>query len=69
MKAIDWIFIATIVLTIVGVVNAYKKKSLQDECEHKSKHTHVESATLGCETVKITCLECGKVLSTNTDCR
>jgi hypothetical protein len=60
---------------IFGLYAAYysqkpkMKKKKKKKCLHLSKHTYVESATPGCETVKITCLACQKVLSTKTDCR
>lgn len=41
----------------------------QEICPHKNTHTYVDSVTPCCETTKITCLDCDKVISRKTDCR
>jgi hypothetical protein len=37
-------------------------------CEHKNTFTAVDNTVVTCETTTITCLDCGKRLSTKTDC-
>lgn len=40
-----------------------------NSCEHKNTHTYVEEVTVTCEKIKVTCLNCKKVLLNLTDCR
>lgn len=45
------------------------KKIAQEICQHKNTHTYIEDVTPCCEKVKVTCLDCDKVISNKTDCR
>jgi hypothetical protein len=57
----------------VGIVMYHEIKKLkmkaQEVCQHKNTHTYIEDSTPCCETIKITCLDCDKVISLKTDCR
>ena len=63
------IAISSLVLVLTLLKSYVLKMEKQDECEHKNTFTYVDSVVVTCETTTITCLDCGKRLSTKTDCR
>ncbi|WP_395060045.1 hypothetical protein [Flavobacterium sp.] len=59
---------ASLIGLIISFIAIVKEKPLE-ECEHKNKFIYVDSVTVTCETTTVTCLDCGKKLKTETDCR
>ena len=69
METYCYIALIFIVCSAIGSYLVMHKTKPTTYCEHKNTGTYVESVSGTCETTKVTCLDCGKVLKNETDCR
>ncbi|SNB07213.1 hypothetical protein KU06062659_1320005 [Flavobacterium psychrophilum] len=66
---ISALLIISPIAVLIRMYYLIKRKTEQDDCRHKNTFTAVAHVVVTCETTTITCLDCGKKLKTETDCR
>lgn len=53
---------------VVSIVWYIKTAVKQKNCSHKNTFIYVENVAATCEEITTTCMDCGKKLSTKTEC-
>jgi uncharacterized protein YxeA len=57
----------TLLVILIILVVAFAVE--QENCEHKCTFIQVENVAATCEKTTIICMDCGKKIKTETDCR